>query len=409
MSSIRLLLNSKNTLVIADQLLFSGTNFIMTLSLARLLSPQLFGAYSTIILTILLVISLSNAIVVQPYQVASEKFKKSSAYDGFLFNLQLLVIVFFVLCGFAVNFVLRFQDYHVKAIALLAGATILNDFFRKYFLVKKNTSALLKTDSLLSAMQLGGILYLNNAAAPTLDHVLYIQSICYLPALVYSVSQLPAAFRKIRLWDVFLRYHLKEGRWLSLVSFLQWGSGNLFIVSLAMFINVEALGAFRLVQSLFGILNVLFQTFENYVLPNASSLYSSSIERSKQYLRRTSLLSSSLMAILLCILFICSSELMKLAGGDKYEAYEYIVKGMCILYFILFAGYPIRLSIRMLVLNRQFFLGYLLAFLFSVLFINLLLKHWQLYGVIIGLIMNQLIMLAFWNYQLKKKGFYLWR
>ena len=408
MNPIRHIWRSTNTLVFTEQFLFSGTNFVMLLLLARILSPPIFGIYSTITLLILLAIGISNSIVIQPYQVSPSKFRQP-AYDHFIFIFQLLVIALLILIGLILKVCLSYDNYYFKETSFLATVIILHDFFRKYFLAKKNLSIALKVGIVLSLMQLIGLLYLKQAHINHLGNVLYVLALCYVPAIIYSILKLNLSFYKNRLWRIFLYYHLKEGRWLGLVSFLQWSSGNLLVLSLALFINAEALGAFRLVQSLFGILNILFQTFENYVLPNASRLYAVSVTRSKEYLRRTSLHSSILISFILVILFIYSGQIMKFAGGNKYEDYEYIVRGMCFLYFILFIGYPVRLSIRMLVLNKLFFLGYLLSFLSSVLFFNFLLKHWQLHGVIIGLVLNQLIMLTFWNYQLNKKGFYLWK
>ena len=56
---------------------------------------------------------------------------------------------------------------------------------------------------------------------------------------------------------------------------------NLFIVTSGVYLGVAALGAFRLVQSLFGILNLVLQTFENYVLPQASVKYNESATKAK--------------------------------------------------------------------------------------------------------------------------------
>lgn len=107
--------------------------------------------------------------------------------------------------------------------------------------------------------------------------------------------------------------------------------------------------------------------------------------------------------------FIFSEQIIRFAGGSEYTEYAYLVKGMALLYFVIFAGYPIRMSIRMMILNRLFFIGYVISFLFSLITFNFLLKEWHLWGAIIGLIINQLIILSYWQYALIKKEFILWK
>ena len=82
---------------------------------------------------------------------------------------------------------------------------------------------------------------------------------------------------------------------------------------------------------------------------------------------------------------------------------------MALLYFVIFIGYPIRMSIRMMLMNRQFLIGYLISFVFSLATFQYLLSVWHLKGAILGLITNQLLMLLYWQYLLIKKDFILWK
>lgn len=409
MKPLLLILKSKKSVVLADQFLYSGMNFIATLFLARFLNTTDFGIYSTVVLTIFLIISLGNAFIIQPFQVASEKFKKSRLYSNFLFFSQLLFIAIIALLTFIIYLFIPVSSYNFTSLIFFSIVIILHDYFRKYFLVKNKLITVLIIDVLIAVGQFFSLLYLFHLHSGNLNTVFSFMGMSYLLAVIFSVLYLKPQLKRVNYWILFFNYHMKEGLWLSLVSFIQWGSGNLFVVSLGVFINIEALGAFRLIQSLFGVLNILFQTFENYVLPNASRIYANSVVHSKKYIQKISLQSAVLIGSVLTVLFIFSDQIIQFAAGEKYAAYGYVVKGMCILYFILFMGYPIRLSIRMLVLNKLFFVGYLLSFIFSILCFNYLLKYLQLNGVIVGLIINQLIMLLFWNYHLRRKGFYLWK
>jgi O-antigen/teichoic acid export membrane protein len=251
------------------------------------------------------------------------------------------------------------------------------------------------------------LLYSNNQK--DLSYTFFYSGLAYLPALFLSLFYFNFSFSEIGKWKNYLTLHFSQGLWLLMVAVLQWGSNNLFVLTSGILIGIEALGALRLVQSLFGVLNVLLQTFENYVLPQATRLYTKSVTESKMYLRSISGKAALIFGSVLLLLCLFSTSVITLAGGEKYAEYSYLMKGMALLYFILFIGYPIRMSIRMLILNKSFFTGYLISFLFTLATYNFFIQHWQLGGVIAGLIINQLVMLLYWQYQLSKNKFYLWK
>lgn len=409
MKNFKDLYRSNNSIVLIDQIISSGSNFFMTVFLARFMQISNFAVYSTIVLFGFLLISFGNALIIQPFQVAANKFKFARLYSNFLFYSQLAFVIIILIASFIVYQFIKDPGFTFWSLALFIFGLLMQDYFRKFYLVKSQLLLALLCDSLFAFGQFISVLIIYNFTNFGVDIVLLLTGISALLSVTVSVSTLTPSIKRFFLWKKFYSYHFKEGFWLSLVSFIQWGSANLFIVSLGIFINIESLGAFRLIQSLFGVLNILFQTFENYVLPNACKIYNNSVSLSKQYIRKTSIKSSVLIGTVLFILFLFSEQLIFVAAGTKYIQYSYVVKGMCLLYFILFIGYPIRISIRMLLLNRIFFTGYLLSFIFSIVCFNFLLKTWQLNGVIIGLICNQLIMLLFWSYKLEKKGFKLWK
>jgi O-antigen/teichoic acid export membrane protein len=111
--------------------------------------------------------------------------------------------------------------------------------------------------------------------------------------------------------------------------------------------------------------------------------------------------------VVCCIVF--AKQIFFLCGGADYIEYAYALQGMSILYLIIFTGYPIRIAIRVFLLNREFFFAYCISFLFSLLSAKYLIQQWQLTGVIISLIINQLLMLGYWQMALSRKKFVLWK
>ena len=105
-----------------------------------------------------------------------------------------------------------------------------------------------------------------------------------------------------------MKANKEQGCWMLLKEILNLWSNSLFTVASGIFIGIEALGAFRLVQSLFGILNMVFQTFENHLLPEASRLFQTSVKESKAFL----LSSFKRMACLLLPFWFCYSFFLKM-------------------------------------------------------------------------------------------------
>ena len=80
MNKFQQLLRSEKLIVLFDQCLFSGTAFITTMLLARQLTPTEFGLHSGITVSIYLLLSLSNALIIQPLQVTLSKIDNRKKY-----------------------------------------------------------------------------------------------------------------------------------------------------------------------------------------------------------------------------------------------------------------------------------------------------------------------------------------
>jgi O-antigen/teichoic acid export membrane protein len=407
-------LASEKNLVLIDQVVFSGTSFVVTALLARFLPIDLFGAFSSIILAVYLVLSVSNAMVIQPMQVAYSRFGNATTYFGFTLFMQLVIALIAATAGLVLGHLSAhyFQvNYSINwhAVAALVLFWLLHDYFRKTFLAKQAIKKTIVVDCVLASIQLGGIIGLYLFQLLTLNAAITVLASGYAAAFIVAmaISQIPLS--TIRYSATYFTYHKKEGAFLVLSSLLQWWSSNLFVIASGLFLGSAALGAFRLVQSMFGVLNILLQTYENYVLPKAAKLYADSLTEAKLFLRLVSKKGAVLFALVLVPLFLFSKQAILLVGGPQYQDYHFVVKGMVLLYAIIYSGYAVRLPIRMLALNKAFFIGYCISFAFSAATFHYLLQNFNLIGAISGLIINQLLMISYWHFQLKKSNFILWK
>jgi O-antigen/teichoic acid export membrane protein len=406
------LLNRKAVLL-ADQAIFSGSSFLVTILLARILPVHEFGTYAGVVLVLYLAVSVISAFVIQPLQVTLPSVRRPQDYLAFslwaqfITTLVLVVLVSLVL-------MLPFEAFGpyaalLQPILIFAFGFLMQDYFRKRLLAADQIEQTLLADVLLMGAHFGALMVLATHTEPTLGTAITLLGFGYAVPLSVILVKAVTKDRPNAHWRVYAKMHVNQGKWLFYTAVVQWWAGNFFVVASGFLLGAVALGALRLVQTVFGVLNILFQTFENYVLPQTAGKMQVSMQSGIVFLKKTSRQSILFVAVLLSVLFLFSDFVIVLAGGEAYRNYGFLVKGMSVLYVFIFAGYPVRIAIRALIMNKIFFEGYVLTFAFGLLSFWLLLTRFELAGAIAGLILSQIILLVYWQIQLAKKNILLWK
>lgn len=415
---------NRNALLLADQAIFSGSSFLVTLLLARVLTMHEFGTFAALILVLYLVVSLVSAFVVQPLQVSLPAVRRTADYLAFSLwaqagiALALLALLSLVRIALEVGMpygseaaatrIAHYTSLHAPVMLFSVGF-LMHDYFRKRLLAENEIEQTFISDVLLLAAHGGAMLLLAWNTEVTLPKAIHLLGIGYiLPVLYMTLRSISAHYPNMR-WISYVRSHIAQGKWLFYTAVIQWWSGNFFVIASGFLLGSAALGALRLVQTVFGVLNILFQTFENYVLPQTAGKLQLSTETGIQFLKKSSREPMIFVAVLLLALFVFSDTVIVLAGGEIYREYGFLVKGMSVLYVFIFVGYPIRIAIRALLMNKVFFEGYLLTFAFAVSSFWLLLTRFELAGALAGLILSQIILLVYWQLKLVKKQILLWK
>jgi O-antigen/teichoic acid export membrane protein len=410
MKAIKKIVSSPSVLVLFDQAVFSGTNFLLTLFLAQKLDIKDFGLFSSIVLFTYLGMSITNALIIQPFQVSIGKVSQKKEYYVFLFLGQIaLLFILILLVKLMVLLIPIPIDYNklINNFLCFIVGYLVQDFFRKLQLGIGQILHVILIDILFLVLIIVFFYFL--ADNISLTNTLWIIGISNLVSSFAGLFFIVKNYQKPVSWKWFAQNHILQGKWLLSTAVLQWSSSNFFVLVSGIYLGIEALGALRLVQSFFGVINIALATVENYFLPKVALLYNENVAQAKKYLLEITVFGAVFFGILLSILFLFSTEIIVLAGGEKYHNYDYVVKIISVLYFFIFLSYPIRIAVRVLVLNKIFFIGYLLSFAFSILSFHFLLKYSGLYGAVSGLIMNQIIMILYWQSQLKKNQFQLWK
>lgn len=400
------------TKVILDQAFYSGTTFLTILIFARTLQTYDFGVFVSIQLYTFLLMSISSAFVVQPMQVLYGTYKENKSHLSATVLMQLGVIL---ITFFAVSFIYfldRYYDFGWSMVLFPAGAyaiaTVLFDYVRKRLLVENKMNKLLVievfvTFSQIAAAAISYFLELN------ISQVLVLMTLGFLPSIVFFIGNLiNSTYIKTESLD-FLKTHFKQAQWLAPTAIVQWLTSNFFVATSGLILGVEALGAFRLVQTLFGLINVLLQGIESYVLPQASIRFQQSKQVAYEYLKTLIVKTIFPVVIILLVMFVFADQIILLAGGKAYITYGFVIRWMVILYVIILINYPVRMLIRLHEMNHLFLSGYIISFALSLSTASYLLSNFQLTGAIIGLGLNQLVLFAIWQYSLHKKERSLWK
>lgn len=397
----------KSVIAIFDQGLYSGTNFVLTLFLAKQLPLSDFGMYSGIVLGTYLVLSLMGAFFMQPFQVGASKIDEIHRYCSIITVGVVLFLVGFTLVFFPISIAIYGDKFPIGSAFFFVVAYLFQDFLRRLFLVLNKVWIVLGIDLLFATF----LLFFVQLSSQGLSLKLVLEGIAWANILScsYGMIYVIRHFTKPTGWRELFYKHCKEGQWLLSVALLQWVASNFFVMVSGLYLGAAALGALRLIQSLFGVLNVFMQAIENYFLPRIAALHHTQPEKGLQLLHQMIGYGGVIFGTILIVFCLFSDDIIGLTAGSQYLPYTFLMPLMAVLYVIIFVSYPVRILLRVHILNRTFFIGYALSFIASLFSFHFLLEQFGLWGACIGLMMNQLIMFVYWNVELKKHQIVVWK
>ncbi len=388
-------------LVLIDQGLVSGTNFLTGILLTRFLGLNEYGHFVLLWMVVLFGLSVTQALITKPLQSLEPKMEAdaSKKYLGALHGLQLLsslLICFLTIIGMTLlSQVEIFSNLDFNIILGLSISTALilaYDFYRKYFFLKNDLIAPLITDGILAVVQIGGIFLLYSFSLLNLSNVFLLVAFTYLIVCIIGyLKTITPTFKTQPLVKVLSR-HYDFSKWLLGTVAAQWLCGNFFIICAGGILGTAAVGAVRIAQNVIGLTHVIFLAMENIVPINAAKAYKEGGKKKLyDFLRTISIQIGWVVMAILIFISIFSPNILGLLYGAEYSAQSYILICFCIIYLLVYIGYPLRFALRTLEMTRPIFIAYLIGALFSVLSASLMITNWGIYGVLAGLFITQLI------------------
>ena len=409
--NLRSLIKNDKFLFLAEQSVFSGITLVTSLVLAKVSGVEKFGQFAGVVLVSYMLLSVSYAVIIQPVQTTGSSKTQDSGYKTF--NLALLAIITLivsVLTGGAIPVMAHL--YGFSPMFILAGGLycilfMAFDFFRKWFMTSGRLWPLTGGTFFLGLGHLVafGAVY---ALKPEPSAITAIMAAAFVPAVIFQIFQYGPSLKISADFRAFANEHASQAKWLLPSSLIQWWSGNFFIMTAGMFLGSSVLGIFRLVQSIFGIFNLLLQAYENYLTPKAARLYDTDPQASVLTIRKESGRLLGGLFVVLALLAVISYIVISHQDVASKEAVQ-AVMGMTLLYVVIILNYPVRILIRVTGQNHLFFHAYLISLAFSLLVFKYFITQWGISGALAGLTGSQLLMMVYWQYHLYKNKTQIWK
>ena len=406
------LLKNGTAIIYADQAVVSGFSFLSSVVLARYLGLQGFGVYSIAWLGVLIASSINQPFIIAPMQTLSGK-KSAEDQKQYLQSLVFKQLFFAGIMSFLAFISVIVMSYLltewkvqsiILAFPLAVFSFLLQDFFRRYFFViGKPLKSLL-----IDAIAYGGVLLsafaIHFVRSMDAQFVLLLTAVFFLYASLIGLWSMDHLRFNTKLIKAVILEHWDFSKWLTATALLQWFSGNLFIIAAGAIMGPLAVGVTRMAQNIVGITHVLFLAMENIIpVRAANSQREGGNEKMCKYLWKFTMQMGIITFTLLALIAIFSKQIILAFYGSEFVDYRFMLIGFCILYVIIFLGYPLRYAIRTLENTKLIFISFIASSAFSILTAYPIIKAFGLTGVIIGLMLTQLITLGIYLYSLRKE------
>ena len=405
-------IKNKKSLIFLDQMLVSGSNFVLGIILARSLGVEGYGQFALLWLIVLFFSSLQLAYIISPMLTLGSK-KSSFVMDRYLSTMIYLQLLFTVILMISLYFffeiaVLFDEKWDIGDLKIYVMFTTLfflfQDFLRRYFIIKDQYYKLILIDSIAYLGQISIItyfIYINNLE---LNTALLAIAISFLLSLMIGYMQVSRVATDKQYKKLIFLKNWKFSKWLVYSAVLQWGSGNFFILAGGAILGSWSVGVIRVMQNTMGIFHVLFIALENILPINFSKIYSKNGYKSMiNYFKIQMKYGLIIFSILAGAVYGFSSNIIQFIYGSEYVQYAYLLVWFLVVYALMYIQLLQKIIIRTIEKTRIIFISYVVANLLSLVSAYSLINLLKIDGIVIGVFLVQLILNAMIYYHLKFK------
>lgn len=390
----------KELSALCDQALVSGANFATNVILARVLGIREFGVFALSWMAVLFVYSLQWAFIVSPMMSVGPKQEEHNRpfYYGAVV-IQELVFAAVSVAGMLIVLrisALHFPQWNIQGLGLplsfAAFAYLLQDFVRRYFFSTGRSKFALLSDAISYLTQIPIILLLSHRANFSSSQALWIIGATSLVSFLAGWMWFePVKFRVSELREVTLR-HWKISRWLAPSAFMQWSSGNLFLVAAPVYYGAAAAAVLRASQNIVAVAHIWFLGLENVVPTEAARrMHAQGLDAAFNYIKQIVFRWGLITLGFVSIVSLRPDLWLRLVYGSKYAGYGHILQLYALIYLMTFFAGPLRAGLQALEYTAPIFWSYSAMTVFSLAFAAPFAQWFGLTGAMLGMIATQFL------------------
>lgn len=394
-------LNTKNLLFI-NQVITSGVNFSIAIILSRTFGPELFGDYSLLWLVPLFLISIQQSVITSPLYSIGVKFKdqKQTQYISFLFLfLMFTFVIYFLITCISFYFLTEcnlFTNFHnyIIFIFICSCCYLLQDFCKRVLVYKNEILKSLLIDVVAYVPYFIVVFYYFFTEDLTINRVFKIFSIFFL--ISSAIGLLLVNIKRIN-YNYFVKSFyeiINYSKWLLLSNLIQLGSGNFFLIMTASLLGSSALGGLRIIQTAFGLFNIIFATLDNIYPMKFSDLHNSKKSSELISLIKKIIIKAILALSIILLVYPLSIKILTFIVGNEYLEYTNLYVWFSFITFFIFVNKILSYLLRSIDFTFPILLSYSLNFLFSFFFASYLINNFGLNGTSLGMLFLQINMIV---------------
>ncbi|MEO0900169.1 MAG: glycosyltransferase [Bacteroidota bacterium] len=386
-----------------DQMLVSGYGFLSGILLTKIFGLDQYGLYVWIWLGISFMHGLQYALIHMPLMDSLHQIKEGDKTN--LFSTSLItegILNFLTICLAAILLAAFGPKLDIPHWLILCyGSTWLaQDFARRIALIDQKGNQALFLDTIAYGLPLASLVFAFILPSFSLTGYILTHSFCL--ALSTIIGLLSRKWARISFPQYLDGVKLlgEKGVWMVSQHFVQFFSGNLYLVSAGVLFGDALIGALRLAQSFMGGFNILFLTMESIVPIKLSEGIVKGKRTHISFIKKLTLPLLGAYFSICVIIYAVSPFIVEWIYEGNTHTFYHLISGFCALYFIIMIGYPLRFLIRATGNHRHLFFAYIISSVFCVASAEFLVKNYEWQGVIGGMAASQLIMILYFTLML---------
>lgn len=394
-------------LAAVDQAVISLSNFLATIILARNVDPTQLGVYGVGFVTLRLVRSIQEGLIIQPLNVHGANMEEASfkryATSTSILQIGLATSTAFVVaaCGWVLT--KMGNDTAGPTLFYLWFAFLgwqLQEYVRRILYTRGHVFNAVVNTLLANGVRLALMLWW--AQLGTLDGIAGLDAIAWgaivalIPGLWFTRSFWTRHFDSLK--DTWIR-NWGFGRWVMGGTVANWISVEFYPILTAGMISFAAAGAYRALQNIVAPVHMILRATDTFLTPRTTRVFDQEGEHAlARTMRLVYVLAGIPTAVFLTLAVLFPGRLLYLLYGTTYLAYSNGMVLMAGFYALWFAYWPLQSALKAARVTRPIFVANLIATALMFTVGIWMIYTWGVYGTIAGQALNALaVNIVLWS------------